>query len=405
MSFSVPAVSADQPLIRTSLNEHGEELITKFMAEVYEVADRFSIAGANIANALVPTDIWNNDPANILANGQVKPRCPEYMAMTQGMTANDRAAAKDNNDLNQYYTQRAAALKAAVITALGDKVTASLIDDEADGLRLQSLGDILAKVQLRFATLQPAQAARIRAEASTWDASSDHLANIARIFTKTSRLDRGGFRVSEKEKVSMIFFEACSQDPLAHSIAEDFAKANPNQNTWTLAAARAYFHEQLPVRKATHSMRKAGYGAHTTGPSPQTEFAPPSAAAAAAPTAAPAPPCASPNDIQQLTRIIEDMRAELRSSQRHHTNNRASGTRAGRGGRTGRSNGRASTNGRTAPSSRNYCFAHGYDTHPGTACNTMKADPSYSAAMKAATSHLRLQGTDGVWYEGSTVNA
>jgi hypothetical protein len=35
----------------------------------------------------------------------------------------------------------------------------------------------------------------------------------------------------------------------------------------------------------------------------------------------------------------------------------------------------------------------------------MEADPSYSAAMKAATSHLRLQGTDGVWYEGSTVNA
>ena len=91
MSFSVPAVSADQPLIRTSLNEHGEELITKFMAEVYEVAERFSIAGANIANALVPTDIWNNDPTNILANGRVKPRCPEYMAMTQGMTANDRA--------------------------------------------------------------------------------------------------------------------------------------------------------------------------------------------------------------------------------------------------------------------------------------------------------------------------
>jgi hypothetical protein len=76
MSFSVPAVSADhQPLIRTSLNEHGEELITKFMAEVYEVAERFSIAGANIANALVPTDIWNNDPTNILANGQIKPRC------------------------------------------------------------------------------------------------------------------------------------------------------------------------------------------------------------------------------------------------------------------------------------------------------------------------------------------
>jgi hypothetical protein len=39
MSFSVPAVSADQPLIRTSLNEHGEELITKFMADVYEVAE------------------------------------------------------------------------------------------------------------------------------------------------------------------------------------------------------------------------------------------------------------------------------------------------------------------------------------------------------------------------------
>ena len=32
----------------------------------------------------------------------------------------------------------------------------------------------------------------------------------------------------------MIFFEACSQDPLAHSIAEDFDKANPNQKMWTL---------------------------------------------------------------------------------------------------------------------------------------------------------------------------
>ena len=402
MSFSVPAASADQPLIRTSLNEHGEELITKFMAEIYDAAERLSISGANIANALVPTDIWNADPENVLANGHIRPRCPEYVPMTQGMTANDRAAAKDNNDLNQYYTQRANSLKAAVITALGDKVTASLIDDEADGLRLQSLGDILAKVQLRFATLQPAQAARIRAEASTWDASSDHLANIARIFTKTSRLDRGGFRISEKEKVSMIFFEACSQDPLAHAIAEDFAKANPNQNTWTLAAARAYFHEQLPVRKATHSMRKAGYGAHATGPTPQPELPPASAAAAAA---APAPPCASPNDIQQLTRIIEEMRTELRSSHRSHTSNRSAGNRAGRGGRTGRSTGRASTSGRTAPPSRTYCFAHGYDTHPGTVCNTMKADPSYSAAMKAATSHLRLQGTDGVWYEGNTANA
>jgi hypothetical protein len=129
MSFSVPAVSADQALIRTSLNEHGEELITKLMAEVHDVAECFSIAGANIANALVPTDILNGDPANILANGQVKRRCPEYIAMTQRMTANDRAAAKDNNDLNQYYTQRANALKASVIAALGDKVTASLTDD------------------------------------------------------------------------------------------------------------------------------------------------------------------------------------------------------------------------------------------------------------------------------------
>ena len=32
----------------------------------------------------------------------------------------------------------------------------------------------------------------------------------------------------------MIFFEACSQDPLAHSIAEDFDKANPNQKMRTL---------------------------------------------------------------------------------------------------------------------------------------------------------------------------
>ena len=32
----------------------------------------------------------------------------------------------------------------------------------------------------------------------------------------------------------MIFFEACSQDPLAHSIAEDFDKANPNQKMWIL---------------------------------------------------------------------------------------------------------------------------------------------------------------------------
>ena len=170
MSFSVPAISADQALIRTSLNKHGEELITKFMAEVHDhnVAERFSIAGANIANALVPTDIWNGDPANILANGQVKRRCPEYIAtMTQSMTANDRAAAKDNNDLNQYYTQRANALKESVIAALGDKVTASLTDDEADGLHLQSLGDILAKAQQRFATLQPVKAARKSAEAST----------------------------------------------------------------------------------------------------------------------------------------------------------------------------------------------------------------------------------------------
>jgi len=77
MSFSVPAVSADQPLFRISLNEHGDELITKIMAEVHDVAERFlhfSIAGANITNAFVPTagylERGSTPPTSSIANGR-----------------------------------------------------------------------------------------------------------------------------------------------------------------------------------------------------------------------------------------------------------------------------------------------------------------------------------------------
>lgn len=101
-------------------------------------------------------------------------------------------------------------------------------------------------------------------------------------------------------------------------------------------------------------------------------------------------------DIDALfTRLTDHFagiaRGQQRGSGRGHSTS-GNHYRGGRGGGRGRGRG-----GQPAPppTIKPYCFAHGCTGHWGSECRTMHNDPSYTQAMKNATSPMRIDGYDG----------
>jgi hypothetical protein len=73
---------------------------------------------------------------------------------------------------------------------------------------------------------------------------------------------------------------------------------------------------------------------------------------------------------------------------------RNGGRSGARGGNAGRGAGRGRGSGGAALPARTYCFEHGYDTHSGIDCNTMKRG-GYADKFLNAKFHCHMDGYDG----------
>ena len=264
---------------------------------------------------------------------------------------------------------------------IGNRIT-TLGDDNYDDL---TTAEMMEKMEVICKpTIADTQA--LRAALTTWDESQDFETNFGHFSKCMRQLNALHICTSDSDRVTT--FETAIAGNLLYSEVKKryytLHGANPHQFTQMIE----FYREQIPhviadsaeLRRAQHAVAAAAEVEVLKAENAQLKAA---AMAHATTAKAPAIPPGGGHRHGKAGR------------------NGAGGRGAGRHtARGGHQSGRGKT---AAAYVEPYCYAHGCIGHPGTECNTMKHDWTFTDAMKNATGPRELTGNDGVKYPGHPI--
>ena len=276
-------------------------------------------------------------------------------------------------------TLRAHAIRA--FGPIGNRIT-TLGDDNYDDL---TTAEMMEKMEaICKPTIEDTKV--LRAAVNTWDESQDFETNYGHFSKCMRQLNALHICTSDSEKVTAL--ETATAGKLFYSEVKKryytMHGANPHQFSQMIE----FYREQIPyvladseeLRRAQHAVAAAAEVEVLKAENAQLKAA--AMAHATTAKAAPIPHGGGQRDAK---------------AGRNGSGGRGAGRHTARGGHQ---SGRGKT---AAASVEPYCYAHGRIGHPGTDCNKMKDDWTYTDAMKNATSPRELIGNDGLKYQGHPI--
>ena len=277
-----------------------------------------------------------------------QPQAPNIFAANAG-----HAVVAIYNQEQKRYTDTVngiAAIKTRVLALIGSTL-AGEAGDPTHGTILLTHTDIINYVYDNYGQLNAQDLTMLQQRVKTFDSAQTIMANITQQKKTLSLLQPHGILTSNFDRIQYLA-EATSNDPQLTLLIHDYKRLHPALAEQTYDGVTEYIRIQSPNMTAT----AAGYAN----------------AAVSSPQAA----------------MIADMRAEI-AALKLAAQQLAGGGRLSKGSKV------------HIPSTQtHYCFFHGYNYrdkpgHNGDGCTSMSADPTYTAAMKAAKAPATINGIKG----------
>lgn len=204
-------------------HQHPDLLISVLLAAILDALQAHNCGGYNLTDFFFSDIEWAARHPGVVAPN----RCPPYTVITAAMTSQASKAAEELNRVHNLIHGAVEAIKAALIMVLGTILAYDIMDNPVDGFRNESIGNIIAKLKVKFDNPSDATIRQMVAAINIWNPQLTYIENISLFKRRLAFLISKGQISGIGDQVAALYALLSNAGPPYHLILLDFKKLNP----------------------------------------------------------------------------------------------------------------------------------------------------------------------------------